>query len=295
MSVLTGKVAVITGGTRGLGLGMARAYAREGAKVVVASRDQSSVAKAIETLAGEGLPITGLACDVAEAARVSALAEHALHEHGHLDIWVNNAGLSGAYGPTALVPRQDFENVVRANILGVFNGSMTALQHFLPRGQGKLVNVMGMGSRSLAPMQNAYGSSKAWNRAFTLTLAREYKDSGVGIFAFSPGMVLTDLLLMPRVLDGFEGRLGRGYQTVLRVLARPPEVAAAKAVWIASPATDGKTGLEVRAGGMASILGRLLQELARRLAGRPAPEFALEYVRVPPADGWRGDGDGSER
>ena len=104
--------------------------------------------------------------------------------------------------------------------------------------------MLGFGAKGAAPFQNAYGSSKAWVRRFTQSLAQETKDSGVGVFAFSPGMVLTDLLTHVEVIQGSEPRL-KNFPVVLRILAKPPEAVTEKAVWLASSATDGKTGLEV--------------------------------------------------
>ncbi|HZW03789.1 MAG TPA: SDR family NAD(P)-dependent oxidoreductase, partial [Anaerolineaceae bacterium] len=100
MSLLEGKVAVITGGTRGIGLAIARAYARNGAAVMVASRTQPAVDEAVRQIQAEGGQAAGLAVDVADLGQVQALAESARSRFGRLDIWVNNAGAAGPYGPT---------------------------------------------------------------------------------------------------------------------------------------------------------------------------------------------------
>src|SRR6186997_613997 len=105
--VLQNKVAVITGGSRGLGYAIAEAYARAGAKVIIASRTQSAVDKALRKLRENGALAEGLACDVSDLRQVEALAEFAVNKFGGLDIWVNNAGLSAPYGPTAHIPSAD--------------------------------------------------------------------------------------------------------------------------------------------------------------------------------------------
>ena len=97
MNLLEGKVAVITGGTRGLGLGIAQACAREGARVVVSSRSADSVSPAVAQLRASGAQANGRTCDVGSLPGVEALARHALEAFGRFDIWVNNAGLSAPY------------------------------------------------------------------------------------------------------------------------------------------------------------------------------------------------------
>ena len=135
-----------------------------------------------------------------------------------------------------------FYQLVQTNILGEYYGSRTAMSHFIAQRSGKLINILGHGYNGPVPWQNAYAASKAWGRSFTKSLAEETKDSGVGVYSFNPGMVLTDLLTNVDVIEGSEGRL-KSYPTVVRMWAKPPEVPAQKAVWIASSATDGKTGL----------------------------------------------------
>jgi NAD(P)-dependent dehydrogenase (short-subunit alcohol dehydrogenase family) len=187
---LHGRVAVVTGSTRGLGLAMARLLGRHGATVVLASRSDDHVRAAVDLLRAEGLTVHGRRCDTGAMADVEALRDEAL-AHGMLDIWVNNAGTSGVYGPTASTPPEDFERVVRTNILGTFHGARTALPVFLAQGHGDLVNLYGQGDRGPVALQNAYASSKRWVRQFTETLQREAKGTGVRVHGFNPGLVMT--------------------------------------------------------------------------------------------------------
>ena len=181
MPLLNGKTAVITGSTRGFGLSMAQEFARQGAAVVVSSRSAEAVEQAVAGLRAGGVRASGLACDVSDLAQVQALAEHAIMTFGALDVWVNNAGLSAPYGPTIHVFPERFTQVTQTNVLGTYHGSLVAMRHFLEGGGGKLINILGRGERGPQPMQNAYASSKAWIKSFTLALAEEYKDSGVGV------------------------------------------------------------------------------------------------------------------
>jgi glucose 1-dehydrogenase len=284
MQLLANRVAVITGGTRGLGLAIARAMAAEGAAVVVGSRSQQAVLDAVHALQAVGAEAAGMALDVADLAQVQALAALALTTYGQIDTWVNAAGIAGSYGPTLDADPQEYNRVIQTNIVGTYNGSRTALAIMQPRGCGKLINLLGMGYNSPTPWQSAYGASKSWVRMFTLALASETRGSGVGVFAFQPGMVLTDLLTDIRVIEGSEQRL-KVFPVVVRILAQPPEVPARKAAWIASSATDGKTGLIVKASTVGMQLSGALRELWRVIRHKPAPDMGIRVKVVPPFGG----------
>ncbi len=279
MGILNGKVAVITGGTRGLGLGIAMAFARAGAAVVVASRSQKSVETAVQQIGETGGKASGIAIDVSNLAQVESLASYAVDHFGRLDIWVNNAGTAGPYGPTLGNTPEAFSQVVETNILGVYHGSRTAMQHFLTQRSGKLINILGHGYNGPVPWQNAYASSKAWVRSFTKALAEETKTSGVGVYAFNPGMVLTELLTDVEVIEGSEERL-KSFPAIVRMWAKPPEIPAQKAVWIASQATDGKTGLLISLFSPWTMLQGALKEGFRTLLKQPAsgPDIKLRKI-----------------
>lgn len=280
MGILDGKVAVITGGTRGLGLAIAEAFAQAGAAVVVASRSQAAVDAAVQSIQAAGGRADGMPVDVANLKQVIALAEYAVAQFGRIDIWVNNAGTAGPYGPTLGNTPQEFTQVIQTNILGVYHGSRAAMEYFIPQHAGKLINILGHGYNGPVPWQNAYASSKAWVRSFTKALAEETKDSGVGVYAFNPGMVLTDLLTQVDVIAGSESKL-KNFPTVVRMWAKPPEVPAQKAVWLASSATDGKTGLLVSIFSPWAMLGGALQELFRTLFRQPAagPDIEMKVIQ----------------
>ena len=280
MGILRGKTVVVTGSSRGIGYAIARGCASEGASVVVSSRSADAVKAAVESLRAVGFAASGFPCDVSDLSQVEALASHAVEAYGGFDVWVDNAGYAGYYGPTAHVPPQVFAQIVQTNVLGTYHGSLTALRHFLPKHQGKLINLMGRGAREPVPMQNGYASSKAWVRNFTLALAKEYKDSGVGIYAYSPGMVITDMLTEVVVVPGYESEL-KALPSILRTLGTTPEKAAGKVVWLASPATDHRTGLEVYGTSGAKVMMAFLVSGFRRLLGRPEPPVDLQIIVAP--------------
>jgi NAD(P)-dependent dehydrogenase (short-subunit alcohol dehydrogenase family) len=205
--VLAGRVAVVTGSSRGLGFAFARLLGSHGATVVLTARHRDAVDRAVADLTAEGIAAHGLAADVGELPDVERVRDLAVGL-GILDIWVNNAGAAGVYGPTASADVADFARVVRTNILGTFHGSRVALPVFLAQGHGDLVNVYGRGDDRPVPLQNAYASSKAWVRSFTRGLQGEVKGTGVRVHGINPGLVLTDLLGRVSTQPGFEGRLG---------------------------------------------------------------------------------------
>lgn len=281
-NLLQNKVAVITGSTRGLGLAIAQTYARAGAAVVIASRSQQAVTTVVAAFQAEGLRACGMACDVADMQQVTALAELARSTFNGLDIWVNNAALSTIYGQSAHIPIERFEATLKANIFGTYYGSIVAVRQFLGQGRGKLINLLGRGDRQPVPLQNAYASSKTWVRNFTLALAKEYQARGIGIYAFNPGLVTTDMLSQVESLPGYEGQL-KTLETITRMWGNPPEVPAQKALWLASAATDGKTGLEVNVLTTDRVVRGLLNE-GWRILTRQTPQGMTVNIRTQPPE-----------
>jgi glucose 1-dehydrogenase len=283
MGMLDGKVIVITGGTRGLGLAVAHACKAEGAKLVIGSRSEDSVRAALETLTTSGGEVRGLPCDVSDLNQVEALAALAEAEFGRFDIWINNAGYAPPFGPSMHVSPEAMIRTIDTNIVGVYHGSLVAMRHFMQNGRGKLINILGRGDDGKpAVMQNAYAASKAWMRSFTLGLAKEYDETGVGIFAVNPGMLTTDFLTDLVAVSGYESRL-KVMPTIMRMFARSPEEAAPRIVWLASSATDGRTGLVINDFGPLATLRGALREGWRRVRRRPAPETPFNVRLVPAA------------
>lgn len=283
MTSLQGKVIVVTGSSRGLGLAIAQAVSAAGATVVVSSRTADAVAAAVASLRAAGYEASGRVCDVSDLAQVEALAEFAVHTYGKFDVWINNAGYAPPFGPTAHVPPAMFLQAVQTNVIGTYHGSIVALRAFLPAGRGKLINILGRGSDGRpAPMQNGYAATKAWERSFTRALADEYRETGVGVYAINPGMMRTDFLTDLMAVSGYEKRLNV-MPTIIRMWAVSPEAPARRVVWLASSATDGKTGLILNEMGPLQMAGGALREGFRRLTRRPAPPIDLKVAVIPAA------------
>ncbi|MEI8255931.1 MAG: SDR family oxidoreductase [Deltaproteobacteria bacterium] len=279
MGRLEQKVVVVTGSTRGLGRAIAETFVREGARVVLVGRSESDAREAAAQLDPAGESTLGAGCDVSDLAQVRALASRAIERFGRIDVWINNAGLSAPYGPTAEIPAERFGRVLLTNVVGTFYGSHVALQHFVPARRGKLVNILGRGDTGVVPFQLAYSSSKWWLKAFTVGLAREHRDSGVGIFGYNPGLMSTDFLRHLEAIQGWEAKL-EPLKTVARMWANPPTVPAEELVELVGAATDGRTGLVKNQLHAGQLVAGALREGLRRLSGRTGPDFPFDVKTV---------------
>lgn len=281
MKSLEGKIAVITGASRGLGKAIAESYAAAGAKVVLAARSKEEIEKNAVSLKMRGYEASERTCDVSDMQQVEDLAHFAIEKYGCFDIWVNNAGIAGPYGPTLNIDPQDFLRVLETNIFGVYHGSITAMRHFLPRHTGTLINILGAGDKGPVANQNPYASTKSWIRVFTLAMAKEYKDSGVGIFAFQPGLMDTDLLTEVTTFPGYEKRLQGIMPFLIRAIGKQPQVPARKAIWLAASAVPGKTKAYVHLGSRAGVLTGFLMEGLRRLFRLPTRPVEIHVKTIP--------------
>jgi NAD(P)-dependent dehydrogenase (short-subunit alcohol dehydrogenase family) len=230
MPKLSNKIVVITGSTRGFGLAIAKACLEAGATVVITGRSQEAVDRALNGIQAPART-AGFVVDVREEAQVHHLAEQVIQKFGRFDIWVNNAAYSSAAGMVLDVNPREALEMFMSNDLGALYGAQAAMQHFLPRKAGLLVNIYGNGSFLRPSTPTAmYGMTKAWLTSLTRSLAIENKGSGVQVLGFSPGMMLTDMLTSPRVV-GEKARLQmKNFGFVLRFLGKPAEIPARKLV-----------------------------------------------------------------
>lgn len=228
---LQGKVVVITGSTRGIGREMAGACARAGATVVVSSRTAEHVERTVAELRAHGATVSGLVCDVTHDAEIEALLSHAVAEHGAVDVWVNNAGMSLGMRRHADTSADENETIVRTNLLSVMFASQLLVRYFIGRGGGVLINVSGRGGRGdKAAYTAAYAATKAGVMVFTKSLAAEHASDPVSILVFMPGMVETDFYGSEmQVSPGLEPLVGN-LRVVLDSIGTPIELVGPKLV-----------------------------------------------------------------
>ena len=194
---------VITGSTRGIGLGLAKEFRRLGHNVVVSSRGSAAVEAAVgEVNAAPGSgKVIGQPCDVSRRDQVQALWDAAT-ALGSVDIWINNAGVAGPKLNLPHLNRADIEPVIATNIWGMIWGTQVPLAGMSAQGSGKIFNFEGFGSDGMtAPGLTIYGATKAALTYFTKSMNKEIKGSPVLLGTISPGIVVTDLLEETKDID----------------------------------------------------------------------------------------------
>ena len=196
---LQGKVAIVTGASRGIGKAIAKAYAREGAKVVVTARTvrpedskiPGTIAQTVEEIRAEGGEAVAVRCDVSKEDEVLALAAQAREAFGPVDVLVNNAGVR-VDELVWEVPLRRWELVFRVNFWGPLYTCRAVLPDMMERGSGSIINVTSHGATGRTPKNTVYGTSKAALDRLTIGLAAEVREYGVAVNSLGPGLVVTE-------------------------------------------------------------------------------------------------------
>lgn len=233
---LTGKTAVVTGGGRGIGLGIARQLAASGARVLIAGRS----AKTLEEAASEiGSGTEHHPVDVSDEQSVLALRDAAMRKLGFVDVLVNNAGINPYFKRTEATSLEEWSHLIGVNLTGTF----LCIRHFVPgmleRGRGSIINITSIAEASGLRRSAAYCAAKGGVAAMTRSMAHDWARSGVRVNCVAPGYVSTDLT---EGLEGNEGLAGGVYaRTPLGRFAMPHEMSGA-VVFLASDASSYVTG-----------------------------------------------------
>ena len=249
---LKGKVAIVTGGNGGIGLGMARGLAAAGASVAVAARDMVKSAAAVKELEALGAQALAVEVDVSREPSVAGMVQAVIERFGRLDILVNNAGINIRKSPETYT-LDEWRRILDTNLTSAFLCSKAAYPFMLKAGGGKIINVGSMLSLFGASFAAAYGASKGGIVQLTRGLASAWAKDGIQVNAVLPGWIDTDLTVQARKdVPGLHDR----------VLARTPagrwgvpDDLAGLAVFLASPASDFITGTAIPVDGGYSIQG----------------------------------------
>src|SRR5690606_14393400 len=236
---LTGRTAIVTGGSRGLGKEMAEALAEAGAKLMLCARRPEWLDETVAEIEGRGFTVEGLVCDVSAPNEVQRLVDAAVAKFGSVDILVNNAGISWGAMPEEM-PFDKWKKVLDVNLTGCFLMAQAAGREMLKRGHGSIINITsiaGMTSSANGPFYAGYAASKAGLIGLTRELAASWGRRGIRVNAIAPGFFSSRLA--DPVLDIYERAIQEN--NIIPRVGRPGELKGVT-VFLASEASSYITG-----------------------------------------------------
>ena len=248
---LTGKVAVVTGSTRGIGRAMAQGLAEAGASVVISSRKQDLCDQvAAEVEAATGAAAFGRACHVGEWDAVPDFVDAVVERFGRIDVLVNNAGISPSRAGVSDMTLDLWRKIFAVNLEGPLRMSQCVAPVMRDGGGGSIVNIGSMAGYHAGSAVSAYGASKAALLNISRTMAMEWVDWGVRVNVLSPGPFVTEMVEgAERNAPGFKAMIAEG--TLMKRVAEPAEIVG-PVVYLASDASSFVTGDDISvSGGMA--------------------------------------------
>jgi len=189
---LSGSIAVITGGGRGIGHAIAERLANMQATVVLTGRDETRVQQVARDLQSQGHRAEGVGCDVTDLARVDALGEHLRTKYGRVDILVNNAGIGGPSGLLHELAPDDWDAIFNTNLRGVYYMMRCIVPLMIAAGSGHIINISSLAGKNPVPRGAAYSASKWGLNGLTYTAAEELRGHNIRVSVVCPGSVDTD-------------------------------------------------------------------------------------------------------
>jgi NAD(P)-dependent dehydrogenase (short-subunit alcohol dehydrogenase family) len=247
-----GRVAVVTGSARGIGLAIARRFAAAGAAVVVADRDEPGATHAAETLDQLGGRVTAVGVDVSDATQVDRLMDVTRSTYGAVDILVNNAA-HARYGFAVDLGEEEWDYTIAICLKGVFLCAQRAARIMLRQGSGKILNISSMAATVGLARTVAYAASKGGIEAMTRVMAVELAAAGIQVNAIAPGPVETEF---SREVVSEQGRAARLARLPAGRFGSPNDVAGA-ALFLASPAADWINGAVLAVDGGYTVAGAI--------------------------------------
>ena len=244
MGRLDGKVAVVTGGSRGIGAAIARRFGAEGARVAVVYRAAATAAdEVVDAIRAAGGTATAIRCDVSRPKESAAMADAAAVEFGGVDILVNNAGI---YLLTELgeTTEEAWDRQMDTNVKGVYFTAQAVLPQLMSRGGGKIINIGSIAGETGMPSSAVYSATKGAIKLLTKSLALDLRPHNIQVNCLSPGAVESDMNAGYRAevegyKDGLQARFGVGDPWMI------PDDMAGTAVFLASSDSDNVTGATV--------------------------------------------------
>ena len=243
---LQDRVAILFGGTSGLGEATAKAFANEGAKIVVTGRDEEDGNRIVKDIRGNNQDAIFVKADVMEKNDIQAVVDQALTTYGHIDILYNGAGIHDAYDNAVELEEEFYDKLMAINVKAPYLASKMVIPHFIKQGGGTIINVGSQATQMAGPGGSAYVTSKHAILGFSKQLAFDFGSQGIKVNTLSPGFIKTPMT---------EGIDDERLERIPAERAGKPEEIAALAVFLASDDSNYMQGANVLMDG-GWVLGR---------------------------------------
>ena len=280
---LEGQVAVITGAGRGIGRAIALAYAREGAKLALAARNEEELEQGVAAVSEIGGEAVAFRTDVTSQVGTERLARRTVERFGRIDVLVNNAGTSGPIGPLQDNDIAEWVDTINVNLTGTFLVCRAVIPVMLGQGGGRIINLSGAGVANAWSNMSAYCASKVAVVRMTEVLAQELEGKGITVNALGPGSVHTSMWekMTDQAADAGAEFIHELGQRVLSGGGASIDDCAELAVWLASEESG-------------SLTGRVISAAADDFRNL-APKFRRSWRETPTRSGWSSSSNGLRR